>query len=155
MTTVTKRRGATYIPESSNPMQEKFICYIMKRGKKSIARKIFADTLKTIAKKTNQDPEKIFKLAIEKISPQLEVKPKRVGGAVYQIPFEVKAGRQLALSFRWILAAARGRKGAAMSERLAQELIEASNEQGLAIKKKIDTEKMAQANKAFAHFARY
>jgi len=155
MTTVVKRRGATFIPESSNPMQEKFICYIMKQGKKSIARKIFNDTLKTIAQKTNQDPEKIFKLAIEKISPQLEVKPKRVGGAVYQIPFEVKPGRQLALSFRWILAAARGRKGADMSVRLAQELIEASNEQGLAIKKKIDTEKMAQANKAFAHFARY
>lgn len=155
MTTTVKRRGATFIPESSNPTQEKFICYIMKRGKKSVARKIFNDTMKVIAQKTNQDPEKIFKLAIEKISPQLEVKPKRVGGAVYQIPFEVKPGRQLALSFRWILAAARGRKGADMSVRLAQELIEASNEQGLAIKKKIDTEKMAQANKAFAHFAKY
>ena len=119
----------------------------MKQGKKSIARRIFNDTLKQISKKTNQDPEKI--------SPQLEVKPKRVGGAVYQIPFEVKPGRQLALSFRWILSAARGRKGADMATRLAQELIDASNEQGLAIKKKIDTEKMAQANKAFAHFAKY
>ena len=127
----------------------------MKEGKKSIARRIFNDTLKQIAKKTNQDPEKIFKLAVEKISPQLEVKPKRVGGAVYQIPFEVKPGRQLSLSFRWILNAARGRKGADMSTRLAQELIDASNDQGQAIKKKIDTEKMAQANKAFAHFARY
>lgn len=155
MTTVTKRRGITHVPEASNPMQEKFINYIMKRGKKSVARTIFNNTLKNIAKKTNQDPEKIFKLAIEKISPQLEVKPKRVGGAVYQIPFEVKPGRQLALSFRWILSAARGRKGSDMANRLAQELIEASNEQGLAIKKKIDTEKMAQANKAFAHFARY
>ncbi len=155
MPTTTKRRGTTFIPDSSNPTQEKFICYIMKQGKKSIARRIFNDTLRHISKKTNQDPEKIFKLAIEKISPQLEVKPKRVGGAVYQIPFEVKPGRQLALSFRWILNAARGRKGADMATRLAQELIDASNEQGLAIKKKIDTEKMAQANKAFAHFAKY
>jgi small subunit ribosomal protein S7 len=151
----TSKRGATFIPEASNPVEERFINYIMKRGKKTVARQIFGDTLKTIAQKTNQDPEKIFKLAIENVKPQLEVKPKRIGGAVYQIPLEVKPGRQLALAFRWILAASRSRKGVKMAQKLAQELIEASNEQGIAIKKKIDTEKMAQANKAFAHFAKY
>lgn len=150
-----QKRGMTFIPDSSNPVQERFINYIMKRGKKAIARKIFNETLKLISKKTNQDPEKIFKTAIENIKPQMEVKPKRIGGAVYQIPLEVRPERQLALAFRWILTAARGRKGSNMYERLAQELVDASNEQGIAIKKKFDTEKMAQANKAFAHFAKY
>jgi len=85
----------------------------------------------------------------------MEVKPKRIGGAVYQIPLEVNGDRQIALAFRWILKAAREKKGAPMSQRLANELVEASNEQGSAIKKKLDTAKMAAANKAFAHFAKY
>lgn len=148
-------RNVAQIPETSSPLQEKFINYIMLGGKKSIARRIFNDTLKIISKKTSADPEKIFKTAIDNIKPQLEVKAKRIGGAVYQIPMEVKQGRQLALSFRWLILAARNKKGSSMSTKLADEIIDASNEQGSAFKKKEDTHRMAQANKAFAHLARY
>lgn len=155
MQKISKQTGVKFIPESSNPIQERFINYLMKDGKKTIARKILNSAFKTISKKTNSDPEKVFRTAIENIKPQMEVKPKRIGGAVYQIPLEVKAERQLALAFRWLLKAARDKKGSPMAERLAHELIEASNEQGTAIKKKTDTEKMAAANKAFAHFAKY
>lgn len=146
---------AVYIPESSSPLQEKFINYLMLDGKKTIARNIFSEALKIISKKTSSDPEKIFLTAIENIKPKLEVKAKRIGGAVYQIPIEVKPSRKEALAFRWILIAARGKKGAPMAQKLANELIEASNEQGAAVKKKEDTHRMAQANKAFAHLARY
>ncbi len=148
-------RKQRYMPESSSPVQERFINYIMLDGKKSVARRIFNDTLKIISKKTSSDPEKIFKAAVDNIKPKLEVKAKRIGGAVYQIPMEVKPERQVSLAFRWLLAAARGKKGAQMAQRLAGEIIEASNEQGIAIKKKEDTHRMAQANKAFAHLARY
>ncbi len=144
-----------FIPESSSPLQEKFINYLMLEGKKSVARRIFNETLKTISKKLSGDPEKVFKLAIDNVKPQVEVKAKRIGGAVYQVPREVKPDRQLALAFRWLLAAARNKKGAPMSQKLATEFIEASNEQGLAIKKKEDTHRMAEANKAFAHLAKY
>ncbi len=144
-----------YIPENSSPLQEKFINYLMLDGKKSIARRIFDDALKIVSKKLSGDPEKIFKGAIDNVKPQMEVKAKRIGGAVYQIPREVKPNRQMALAFRWIIGAARDKKGSPMAQRLANELIEASNEQGNAMKKKEDTHRMAQANKAFAHLARY
>lgn len=144
-----------YIPEESSPLQEKFINYIMIDGKKSTARKIFNDTLKIISKKTAGDPEKVFKAAIDSAKPEMEVRPKRIGGGVYQIPREVPPGRSLALACRWIIGGARGKKGANMCEKLAQELIDAANNQGLAIKKKEDTHRMAQANKAFAHLAKY
>lgn len=146
---------AEFIPETSSPIQEKFINYLMLDGKKTVARTVFNDALKIISKKTSSDPEKVFMTAIENIKPKLEVKAKRIGGAVYQIPIEVKPSRKLALAFRWILAAARGKKGAPMAQKLANELIEASNETGAAVKKKEDTHRMAQANKAFAHLARY
>jgi len=150
-----KKKIKQYIPEDSSPVQEKFINYIMKQGKKSIARQIFVETLKMISKKTNNDPEKIFKAAIDNVKPAMEVKAKRIGGAVYQVPREVPQNRQTALAFRWIIEAARNRKGAPMATRLANELIEASNEAGSAIKKRDDTLRMAQANKAFAHLAKY
>ncbi len=140
---------------TTNPVQEKFINYLMLDGKKSTARRIFNETFKIISKKTSADPEKIFKAAIENVRPKMEVKAKRVGGAVYQVPREVPLGRQNALAFRWIINSARGKKGSAMHQKLANELIEASNEQGAAFKKKEDTHRMADANKAFAHFARY
>lgn len=124
-------------------------------GKKSIARRIFNETLKIIGKKTSGDPEKIFKSAIDNVKPQVEVKAKRIGGAVYQIPREVKPDRQLALTFRWLIGASRTKKGAPMCQKLANELVEASNNQGAAIKKKEDTHRMAEANKAFAHLAKY
>lgn len=144
-----------YIPEDSSPLQEKFINYIMLRGKKSIARSIFNNTLKLISKKIAGDPEKIFKTAIDNARPEMEVRPKRIGGGVYQIPREVPPGRSLALACRWIIGGARGKKGANMADKLAQELIDAANNQGAAVKKKEDTHRMAQANKAFAHLARY
>jgi len=127
----------------------------MKDGKKTKSRKIFNDTLKIISKKLSGDPEKIFKTAIGNVKPRMEVKAKRIGGAVYQVPREVSPDRQISLAFRWIIQASRGKKGSPMAQRLANELIDASNEQGSAVKKKEDTHKMAQANKAFAHFARY
>lgn len=149
------RSKITVLPEESSPLQEKFINYVMLDGKKSVARNIFNTTLKIISKKTSGDPEKLFKLAIDNIKPHVEVKAKRIGGAVYQVPREVKPDRQLALAFRWIIGAARGKKGSAMSQKLANEIIEASNSQGAAMKKKEDTHRMAEANKAFAHLAKY
>ena len=124
-------------------------------GKKSIAEKIFSETFKIISKKTSTEPDKIFKAAIDNVKPKVEVKAKRIGGAVYQVPREVKPNRQLSLAFRWIIGSARGKKGSPMAQRLANEIIEASNEQGTAFKKREDTHRMAEANKAFAHFARY
>lgn len=148
-------RKTTYIPEDSSPLQEKFVNYLMISGKKSTARKIFNETLKLISKKASGDPEKVFKTAIDNVKPQMEVKAKRIGGAVYQVPREVKPDRQMALAFRWIIGAARGKKGSPMAQKLASELLDASNEQGAAIKKKEDTHRMAEANKAFAHLAKY
>lgn len=148
------QKRCIYIPEGSNPLQEKFINYIMKQGKKNVARVIFRDMLKIITEK-EQQPEKIFEKAIEMVRPAMEVRAKRIGGAVYQIPVEVRPERQLMLAFRWILGAARDKKGAPMAKKLADELMSASNGEGSAIKKKDDTVKMAQANKAFAHYAKY
>lgn len=150
-----KKKIVTYISQESSPLHEKFINYLMIGGKKSVSRKIFNETLKIISKKSSGDPEKVFKGAIDNVKPQVEVKAKRIGGAVYQVPREVKPDRQLALAFRWIIGGARGKKGSPMSQRLANELIEASNNQGAAIKKREDTHRMAEANKAFAHLAKY
>lgn len=127
----------------------------MKDGKKNIARRIFKETMGVLTEKGQKEPTKTFERAIENVKPTLEIRPKRIGGAVYQIPIEVKPGRQLMLSFRWILDAARSKKGQPMAKKLADELLNASNGEGSAIKKKDDTIKMAQANKAFAHFAKY
>lgn len=150
-----RKKIKPYISEESSPLQEKFINYIMLDGKKATARKIFIETLKIVGKKTSNDPEKIFKSAIDNAKPEMEVRPKRIGGGVYQIPREVPLGRSLALACRWIINGARNKKGAAMADKLSQELIDAANNQGLAIKKKEDTHRMAQANKAFAHLAKY
>ena len=144
-----------FIPNDSNPLQEKFINYLMLDGKKSTARKIFNDTLKLISEKTKKDAVKTFEKAIENVKPNMAVRARRIGGAVYQIPIEVKPNRQLMLAFRWIINSARSKKGSEMFKRLASELIDASQETGNAIKKKEDTHKMAQANKAFAHYARF
>lgn len=152
-----KEKIKKYIPEESSPLQEKFINYIMRMGKKSTARRIFNEAMKIISKTDNggTDPEKVFKTAIENVKPAMEVKPKRIGGGVYQVPREVPSGRQLFLACKWILDGARNRKGAGMAQKLATELLDASKETGSAIKKRDDTLKMAQANKAFAHLAKY
>lgn len=143
-----------YIPEGSSPQIEKFICCMMMQGKKSIARRIFADALAVIKTRTKEEPMEVFNKAMLNATPLVEVRPKRVGGAVYQVPTEVPAKRQTALSIRWILDAARSRKGMPMAQKLALELLDASAEQGGAVKKKQDVVKMAQANKAFAHLAK-
>ena len=131
----------------------KFINYIMVGGKKSIAEKIFYNSLDIISSQLKTDsPIDIFKKAINNVSPALEVKSKRIGGATYQVPMEVADNRRMALAMRWILIYSRSRKGKTMSTRLAAELIAASNNEGSSVKKKEDTHKMAEANKAFAHF---
>ena len=148
------QKKCQYIPDNSSPLQEKFINYLMVDGKKNISRKIFKDTLKLMSAK-DANPEKVFEKAIETVKPNLEVRAKRIGGAVYQIPVEVKPHRQLALAFRWIIGASKAKKGSNMSKKLADELMAAANGEGSAMKKKEDTLKMAVANKAFAHYARY
>lgn len=143
-----------YIPKGSDPLVEKFINCIMKQGKKSIARQIFKDTIEMMKTRTKEPPMEVFSKALLNTTPLVEVRPKRIAGSVYQVPVEVPAKRQQSLSIRWILTAARARKGAAMAEKLALELLDASAEQGAAVKKKEDVYKMAQANKAYAHFAK-
>jgi len=144
-----------YIPEGSSPLLERFVNNIMWDGKKRAARKILKDTFLEIAKKGGSDPERVFTKAIENVKPNLEVRPKRVGGAVYQVPMEVKPNRQLSLAFRWIREAARSGKGKPMAQKLAGVLMESAENMGPACKKREDVHRMAAANKAFAHFAKY
>lgn len=143
-----------FMPENSSFLVEKFINCMMMQGKKSIARRIFDDALAMIKTRTKEDPMEVFNKAMINATPLIEVRPKRVGGAVYQVPIEVTPKRQTALSIRWIINAARERKGVPMAHKLALELLDASSEQGGAVKKKQDVTKMAQANKAFAHLAK-
>ncbi|MBI2054463.1 MAG: 30S ribosomal protein S7 [Candidatus Staskawiczbacteria bacterium] len=131
-----------------------FINKVMKKGKKATAQKIVYTAFDIIKETTKKEPLEVFKIAIDNASPVLEVKPKRIGGATYQVPMEVRGERKLALAFKWMLDGARAKKGKPMAEKLSQELIDAANNQGNAIKKKNDTHRMAEANKAFAHFAR-
>lgn len=147
-------RPKSYIPQGSDVLVEKFISSLMKRGKKSTARKIFTDAIEVIKTRTKDEPMDVFAKALLNTTPLVEVRPKRIAGAVYQVPTEVTPKRQQSLSIRWILTAARDRKGMPMAEKLAMELLDASTEQGSAIKKKEDVFKMAQANKAFAHLAK-
>ncbi len=130
----------------------KFINYLMKGGKKGVAEKIFYNALDIIKQKTKSDGVKIFEKAIENTSPMVEVKSRRIGGATYQVPIEVPKNRKFFLASHWLINSAIGRSGKPMAERLAAEFISASNGEGGAIKKKEDTHRMAEANKAFAHF---
>ena len=134
-------------------LASKLINHIMKRGKKTIAKKIVYRAFDIIKQKTKKEPLEVFELAIQNASPLLEIKPKRVGGATYQVPREVRGDRKLTLAFRWIINAARSKKGKPMHEKLAEELMLAAKNEGAAIKKKDDTHRMAEANRAFAHFA--
>jgi small subunit ribosomal protein S7 len=143
-----------YIPEGSDVLVEKFICCLMQQGKKTLARRIFKDALEIIKSRTKDAPMEVFSKALLNVTPLVEVRPKRVAGSVYQVPVEVTPKRQQTLSIRWILGAARERKGVPIAHKLALELLDASADQGNAIKKKQDVLKMAQANKAFAHLAK-
>ena len=132
----------------------KFINYVMEQGKKSVAKNIVYKVFEIIKKKTKQDPRHIFNKAIKKVSPLVEVRGKRVGGANYQVPFQVRGERRYFLGCNWIIKAAQDRKGRSMAERLALEILDASNGEGNAVKKREAVHKMAEANKAFAHFSR-
>ena len=149
------QKKAKHIPEGSSELQEKFINCMMKKGKKSVARRIFTDAMQILRDQGKNDPIDIFHKALSNVKPNMEVRARRVGGSIYQIPVEVNPKRQSALSIRWIVGACRAKKGKAMAARLAQEFADASNETGTAFKKREDVHRMAAANKAFAHFARY
>jgi small subunit ribosomal protein S7 len=137
----------------SENLFEKFINYVMLQGKKSLARELMEDTFEEIKSKGQKDPRAIFNKALENVMPKIEVRPKRVGGSIYQVPQEVNPRRQLFLAAKWLIGAARSKSGGPFSKFLANELVDAANESGDAVKKKLDVYKMAEANKAFARFA--
>jgi small subunit ribosomal protein S7 len=139
-------------PVYNSTMVEKFICSMMWDGKKTTAQGIFYESMEKIRERTSDDPLKLFKKAVENCKPLLEVKTRRVGGANYQVPIEVPQSRRTSLAIRWILINARGRAEKGMPEKLANELNDAANMRGGAIKKKDDVHRMAEANKAFAHY---
>lgn len=139
-------------PKYNNILVAKFINHLMLKGKKNVAQKVLYSAF-DILEKQKKEPLEIFDLAIKNVSPLLEVKSRRIGGANYQVPKEVKGERRITLAIRWLIQAARNKKGKPMAEKLAEEFILASQNEGMAIKKKEDTHRMAEANKAFAHFA--
>ena len=139
-------------PKYNSVIAEKFVSRMMLKGKKETARKILYDSLDVLAKKTNEEPLSVFLKAMENIKPMVEVKSRRVGGSTYQVPVEIREKRREALAMRWIMQAARARSGSAMSVRLSAELLDAFNATGTAFKKKEDTHRMAEANKAFSHY---
>ena len=140
-------------PVYGDLMVAKFINNLMKKGKKSLAEKIFYESINKIKGQAKVDDGiELFKKAIDNVSPVLEVKSKRIGGATYQVPMDVSDSRRLALAMRWIISYAKARKGQTMADRLAAEFIAAANNDGPSVKKKEDTHRMAEANKAFSHF---
>ena len=142
-------------PKYKSVLIARFINKILLSGKKETARQIVYDALEKASKEAKKDAVGVFEEAIKNASPILEVKSRRIGGANYQIPFKVEGDRQSTLAMRWIITAARAKKGKSMADRLASELMEASTGTGAALKKKEDTHRMAEANKAFAHYARF
>jgi len=148
---VTKRKV------SPDPMYKseaitKFVHSVMYDGKKSIAERIVYEAMEQAAKRLNVNPDEVFDKALENVKPLIEVRPRRVGGATYQVPVEVAPDRAQALAIRWIINSARSRKGIPMTERLAREFVDAYKGEGAAVKKREDTHKMAEANRAFAHY---
>ncbi|MBI2626305.1 MAG: 30S ribosomal protein S7 [Candidatus Nealsonbacteria bacterium] len=140
-------------PIYNNVMVSILMNHIMERGKKNAARKIVYGAFDIIKKTSQKDPLEVFDTAIQNASPVLEIKPKRIGGATYQVPTEVRGDRKLTLALRWIIKAAKSKKGKPMREKLAEELMLAAKNEGAAIKKREDVHRMAEANRAFAHFA--
>ena len=139
-------------PKYNNRWVQMFINKVMQRGKKSLAERIVYSAMDIIGQRTKRDPVEVFEQAIRNASPIIEVRPRRVGGATYQVPSEVSAHRRTSLAMRWILAAARGRGGKSMSERLASELMDAANDTGAAMKRREEVHRMAEANRAFASY---
>lgn len=146
-------------PKFSSVKYAKFINYLMERGKKTTSQKIFYTALDIVEEKMKDqevtDARQIFDTALKNVCPIMEIKGRRIGGSNYQVPMEVQEPRRTALGMKWMIAAARARKGAAMATKLAQEVVDAFNKVGAAVKKREDTHRMAEANKAFAHFARF
>jgi small subunit ribosomal protein S7 len=149
---VVAKREILPDPLYNSQLVTKFINSVMERGKKSLAEGILYGALNRVAEKTQDDPMKAFKKAIENVKPALEVKSRRVGGSTYQVPVEVRPNRRTSLAIRWIIEFATSRGEKTMKEKLAAELMDAANLRGGAVKKKDDTHKMAEANKAFAHY---
>jgi small subunit ribosomal protein S7 len=149
---VTKKRRLTPDAKFGDALLARFINYVMRKGKKSTAERIVYDAFDMIEKKTGQKGLDVFKKALENVKPTLEVASRRVGGATYQIPIEVRPDRRMALAMRWITSFARARSEKTMAERFAAELMLAARNEGSSIKKREDTHRMAEANKAFAHF---
>ena len=148
-----ERRGILPDPKFSNKLIAKFVNVVMVKGKKAISEKIVYNALDKAAKTVGEnDSMKVFQKALDNVRPLLELKPRRVGGATYQVPIEVKADRGISIAMRWIRNYARQKKGKPMEDRLANELIDAYKAEGAAMKKREETHKMAEANKAFAHF---
>ena len=149
---VVAKREILPDPLYNSQLVTKFINSVMERGKKSLAEGILYGALNRVAEKTQDDPMKAFKKAIENVKPALEVKSRRVGGSTYQVPVEVRPNRRTSLAIRWIIEYAKSRGEKTMREKLAAEFLDAANLRGGAVKKKDDTHKMAEANKAFAHY---
>lgn len=147
-----KKRPTTPDTKFGNKAASKFIASLMYEGKKSTAERIFYTALDVAAEKLSMQPFEVFEKAMSNVAPQIEVRPRRVGGATYQVPVEVPPERGQLLSIRWIISYARSKKGIPMHERLSRELIDACKNEGSSIKKREDTHKMAEANRAFAHY---
>jgi small subunit ribosomal protein S7 len=139
-------------PKYGSRLVAKFVNIMMIRGKKSTAERIMYDALTAVEDRSKQEALKMFKTAVDNVKPAVEVKSRRVGGSTYQVPVEVRPDRRTSLSMRWLIGAARRRPERSMSEKLAAELLDAANNRGTAVKKREDTHKMAEANKAFAHY---
>lgn len=129
-----------------------FVNRLMRDGKKSVAQRVLYDSFELIEARTKRAPLEVFEQALDNVKPQIEVKPRRVGGSTYQVPVPVDSERQISLAMRWLLTAARSRSGRSMAEKLAGELMDAASNQGTAVKKRDDTHRMAEANRAFSHF---
>jgi len=149
---VAEKREILPDPKYNSKLLSKFINVMLEDGKKSTAERICYGAFDIIREKTGNDPLKVFKTALENVKPVLEVKPRRVGGATYQVPIEIRPQRRNALAYRWLINYSRARNEKTMRERLAGELLDAFNNTGASIKKKEDTHRMAEANKAFAHY---
>jgi small subunit ribosomal protein S7 len=139
-------------PKYGSRLVAKFVNIMMIRGKKSTAERIMYDALATVEERSKQEALKMFKTAIDNVKPAVEVKSRRVGGSTYQVPVEVRPDRRTSLAMRWVIGAARRRPERSMAEKLSAELLDAANNRGTAVKKREDTHKMAEANKAFAHY---
>lgn len=149
------KRAIAPDPKYHSVLLAKFVNCVMKGGKKTVAEEIVYNALSILEKKKSQNGLEVFEQALDLLRPQVEVRSRRVGGANYQVPMPVSGERQNTLAFRWLLAAARARKGRSMDERLSSELLDALEGTGTAFKKREDVHRMAEANKAFAHFARF